>query len=144
MINVPVVCNVPLRSVDLHAPALLSHLEGGKGVDPLLKGGVVSLEVLGLKVVGDVVGVDGRGEPVYDGSDKVGDTLGLDNLEDAAGRCRRDGREGSLKIVPRRWGYGARWGFVGEVDRGGGHVGDWYEEGNVCVKAAAGLGCFGR
>jgi hypothetical protein len=99
VIDVPVVCDIPLRSVDLHAPALLSRLKGGEGVESLLEGGIVSLEVFGLKVVGDVVSVDGGGEAVCDGSDEVGDSLGLDDLEDAKGGGRRDRRKGSLKVI---------------------------------------------
>jgi hypothetical protein len=49
--------------------------------------------------------VDGGGEAVRDSSDEVRDSLGLDDLEDAKRQRRRDGREGSLKVVPRGWGY---------------------------------------
>jgi hypothetical protein len=104
MVDVPIVRDVPLRSIDLHAPALLSHLEGGECVDLLLEGGVVSLEIFGLKVVGDIMSVDGGGEAICDSSDKVRDALGLDDLEDAERRCRRDGREGSLKAPPPETG----------------------------------------
>jgi hypothetical protein len=58
-------------------------LEGGECVDLLLEGGVVSLEVFGLKVVGDIAGMNGGGETVGNGLDKVRDTLGFDDLEDA-------------------------------------------------------------
>jgi hypothetical protein len=52
-------------------------LEGGECVDLLLEGGVVSFEIFSLKVVDDVTSVNGGGEAVRDGSDKVGDTLGV-------------------------------------------------------------------
>jgi hypothetical protein len=58
-------------------------LEGGECVDLLLEGGVVSLEIFGLEVVGDVTSVDGGSEAICDGSDEVRDSLGLDDLEDA-------------------------------------------------------------
>jgi hypothetical protein len=81
VVDIPVVCDVPFRLIDLHA--LLSRLKGGECVDLLLEGGVVSLEVFGLKVVSDVAGMDGGGEAVCNGSDEVGDALGFDDLEDA-------------------------------------------------------------
>src|ERR1700730_3868333 len=129
MVDVPGVRDVSLRSIDLHAPALLSRLDDGEGVESLLKGGVVSLEIFGLKVVGDVTSVDGGGESVRDGSDEVGDSLSLDDLEDAERGGRRDGRGGSLKVILGSRGSRVGWGVV----RGDGHVGDWYEEGDVWV-----------
>jgi hypothetical protein len=109
-------------------------LEGGEDVELLLEGGVVPLEVLGLEVVGDIAGVNGGGEAVRDGSDEVGDSLSLDDLENAERGGRGDGRKGSLKVVLGSRGSRAGWGVIG----GDGHVGDWYEEGNVGVCGADG------
>jgi hypothetical protein len=50
----------------------------------LLEGGVVPLEIFGLKVMGDVTSVDGGCEAVRNGSDEVGDALGFDDLENAS------------------------------------------------------------
>jgi hypothetical protein len=61
----------------------LSCLEGSEGVDLLLEGGVVSLEILGLKVVGDITSMDRGCEAIRNGSDEVGDALGFNDLEDA-------------------------------------------------------------
>jgi hypothetical protein len=80
-------------------------------------------------VVSDVAGVDSGSEPVRDGSNEVGDPLGLDDLEDTKRGSGRDWREGSLKIVLGRWGSRVGWDIVGSD----GHVGDGYEEGNIWV-----------
>jgi hypothetical protein len=77
-----------------------------------LEGGVVPLEIFGLKVVGDVMSVDGGSEAVCDSSDEVGDALGFNNLKYAKGRCRRDWREGRLYLASRGRGYSVRGGLI--------------------------------
>jgi hypothetical protein len=78
--------------------------------------------------------MDGGSKAVGNGSDEVGDPLGLDDLEDTKCGGRRDGREGSLKVVLGSRGSCVGWGVVG----GDGHVGDWYEKGDVWVRGADG------